>query len=426
LVKHPVKFLSGMIITLLFLSSCAINSSLEVNQQENTQTKQVEITILHIMDGSHPSALQAVTDAMTLKNANLLFNIQQTSTVQYADLLKTKLTSGKAPDIIFGKVSEYTDIVRAGQIVDLTNQPFINRLTMEVRNMMTVDGKVYGIAEDVFTLGVFYNKDMFQKYNLQVPRTYTEYIHVMETFQANQITPFVRSYNEQQWIRLEFLSEWRMIAAKKYPNFFTDIQSGATKISDYPEFKDAMTRFAQRLSYRSGEERKIYADQALQAFAEGTSPMIILHSGNLSDIRKKNPEGNFGFFASPVSDDPQENQIFESPDSAFMITSQSKHQTEALALFDFMLSPEGWSIWSEHVSTIPAMKDAVSESKEPMLEDILNYQYQGKVTGDVFLFTGEAKKLEFEMFQQFALNPEVNLDEFIAEWEKKFSVLNSK
>jgi len=390
-----------------------------------TSADTVDISILHIMDGSHPDALQAVVDSVTALHPEYRFDIHQTSTVQYAELLKSKLASGAAPDIIFGKVSEYTDIVHAGQILELTDQPFVNRLSDEVRKMMTVDGKVYGIAVDVFTLGVFYNKEMFARLHLKAPATYSEYVNVMETFYRDGIAPFARSYKDQQWIRLEFLSEWRLIASRKYPNFFLDIQTGKTKFSDYPEFKATLERFAKRLSYPSGDERDIYSDQSLQKFADGRAPMIVLHSGNLSDVRKKNPNGDFGFFASPLSDDPQENRIMESPDSAFMITAQSKRKKEALELFDYMLSPEGWKDWSSHVSAIPAAKSGVPDRNEPMLADILRYREDGKVAGDVFLYTGEAKKLEFEMYQQFALRPTVDLDDFLAEWEKKFGALRA-
>ncbi|TBL81067.1 ABC transporter substrate-binding protein [Paenibacillus thalictri] len=419
----------GIPFCLLALTAAAgCSASTEVApdvQQQAAAGQPVTLRIMHVMDGSHPDALKAVTDSVTRRNPRIKFDIQQTSTVQYAELLKTKMASGAAPDIVFGKVSEYTDIVKAGQIFDLSGQPFVDRMTDEVKKMMTVDGKIYGIAEDVFTLGVFYNKDMFKQYGLEVPATYSEYVRVMETFRNNGIPPFARTYKEQQWIRLEFLSEWRVIAAQKYPNFFLDIQSGAAKLSDYPEFRDTLARFAKRLSYKSGDELGMYAYQALQSFAGGKFPMMILHSGNLTDIRKNNPEGHFGFFASAFSDNPDENKIFESPDSAFMITSQSKHKAEALELFDYMLSPEGWNDWSTHVSAIPAMKNAAPAKSEPMIDDILAYQKAGKITGDVFLYTGEAKKKEFEMYQQFASKPGVNVDEFVKQWEKQFQGTNA-
>jgi raffinose/stachyose/melibiose transport system substrate-binding protein len=414
-------------LVLSLISGCSASQETNTAGLPKSEAKQpVKLTILHIMEGAHRKALEEVTDSITKKNPNIIFDIQTTSTVQYAELLKTKIAAGDAPDIMFGKVSEYTDIVKAGQILDLTAYPFVNNLTDEVKKMMTLDGKVYGIAEDGFTLGVFYNKDMFKQYELEAPETYSEYVKVMDTFQKNGTPPFVRSYKDQQRVRLEFLGEWRPIAAQKYPNFFLDIQSGKTEFSDYPELRDTLARFAKRLSYKSGDEFSIDSDKAIQLFANGKAPMIILQSGYLNDIRKINPNGNFGFFASPISDNPDENKVVESPDSAFMISSQSKHKAEALKLFDYMLSPDGWKDWNKYVSEIPVMKNVKSEKSEPMLDDIVKYQTAGKMTGDVFLFTGEAKKKEFEMYQQFASEPDVNLDEFIKQWEKSFRDLSNQ
>lgn len=51
------------------------------------------------------------------------------------------------------------------------------------------DGSYYAFPVRRVVMGIFYNKPIFEKYNLEVPTTHDEFIKVCETLQKNGIVP---------------------------------------------------------------------------------------------------------------------------------------------------------------------------------------------------------------------------------------------
>ena len=50
-------------------------------------------------------------------------------------------------------------------------------------------GKWYGVSDYGEYVMVYYNTDMFAKYNIQVPTTFVEFVQALATFKAAGITP---------------------------------------------------------------------------------------------------------------------------------------------------------------------------------------------------------------------------------------------
>ena len=60
--------------------------------------------------------------------------------------------------------------------------------------MVSVGEKVYGVPVDRSIAGVFYNKDMFDEYQLKAPTTLSEFNEIIRTFEEQGVVPFVRAY----------------------------------------------------------------------------------------------------------------------------------------------------------------------------------------------------------------------------------------
>ena len=99
-----------------------------------------------------------------------------------------------------GPMYEY---VNNNQIIDLT--PYMNANNYKNRLLDasiaqgSYNGKIYGFPlTNVSVCTVFYNKEIFQKLNLQVPTTIKELETVCDTLKKNNITPFSLA-NKTQW-----------------------------------------------------------------------------------------------------------------------------------------------------------------------------------------------------------------------------------
>lgn len=106
------------------------------------------------------------------------------------DSFKTKLKiamgSNQAPDVFVtwggGPFFEY---VRAGKVKDITaymnENNYKNRFVEAAFGPITYNNKIWAVpVEGAGVALVWYNKEIFKKYNLKVPTTYDEFLNIVK------------------------------------------------------------------------------------------------------------------------------------------------------------------------------------------------------------------------------------------------------
>ncbi len=128
---------------------------------------------------------------------------------QEGEWLKTQLVGGIAPDII-NQNAEITwpDVSKDWYIPldEFLEKPnpyikgnvrwmdsFINKALMNAKR--APDGKLYCVSIDIVETAVFYNKTLFEKYNLSIPETWGNFIKIQEILLKNGIIPFTAEGN---------------------------------------------------------------------------------------------------------------------------------------------------------------------------------------------------------------------------------------
>lgn len=114
----------------------------------------------------------------------------------YKQKIAIALGSNTAPDIFItwtgGGMKEY---IEAGCITDLTdymNKDDYKDYFMDAAVAQTVeDGKMWAVpVENCSIAAIFYNKALFEQYNIAIPKTLEELENVCDTFLENGISPF--------------------------------------------------------------------------------------------------------------------------------------------------------------------------------------------------------------------------------------------
>ena len=108
-----------------------------------------ELTLLHYL--TEDAKLQALDDLIagfTAENPDVTVNTEAVSMDNYLDVVKLRLSSGDAPDIMFGGPTTYPELIDAGYIMDLTNEEFTGRVAEGSLSLMKIDDVVYGIPLD--------------------------------------------------------------------------------------------------------------------------------------------------------------------------------------------------------------------------------------------------------------------------------------
>ncbi|MBC7960103.1 MAG: extracellular solute-binding protein [Vallitaleaceae bacterium] len=152
-------------------------------------------------------------DKTILDSAVVQYNAAQTSfkvtavptqNDAYKEKLVIAMSSGKCPDAYTswsgGPMNEYIEAGFAQPIDDLMNASGVKDKIMEAALAQgSYNGKLYSVPMlNVTISGVFYNKEMFSKYNLEIPTTVSELEKVCDTLIANGITPFALA-NASKW-----------------------------------------------------------------------------------------------------------------------------------------------------------------------------------------------------------------------------------
>lgn len=153
----------------------------------------------------------------------------------YKEKLVVAMSSGECPDMYSswsgGPMFEYIDSGYAQPIDDLFNNSDIKDKLMDAAiSQATYNDHIYAVPyQNVSLAGIFYNKEMFEKYNLEEPKTLSDLENICATLKDNGITPFALA-NGSKWTG----SMYFMCLAARYGGLepFQNAVAGEGKFTD--------------------------------------------------------------------------------------------------------------------------------------------------------------------------------------------------
>ena len=396
----------AMTMTMGLMTGCSGKSS---EKSESNDDKITLNAISFMGEDTKRNGFNKVIEAYEKANPGVEIKIQNLDYGTFTTTLQTRIGANDAPDLIFGTAILNQELVKSGQIEILNDYDILDQFTEDQLSCMTIEGNTYGVPLDRMVICAFYNKDMFEEYHVEVPSTLSEFYEVCQTFEEAGVTPFIRPYKDAAYIQYDLDTQLYPIIDKiDDVGFFTDLESGKTSFSSSKEMKEALELFAKRLSYLSGDDLGTDPAVSSQLFAAGESPMYINGSWTVGDILANNPDGNFGIFAVPISDNEDEIKMYAAVDDAWMVSSKSKHKENAIDFLKFLTSTEGLQIWSENAKAIPINGMEV-KSLDPLLQEVSEYIQSGKIVNvDKYVFfSGEATDKFNKNMQLFVNDPDV-------------------
>ncbi len=268
---------------------------------------------------------------------------------QYFNVLKTKLNAGEATDI-FGGQSGVSDLKIQYDVennaVDLSNEEWVSRMDPNAREMVSLNGKVYGaeiwdiIASNYYV--VVYNKKIFSDLGISVPTTYDEFKAACETIKAAGITPVYEPVSDG-WHHVL----WFPMDGPRYeelnPGLAQQLNENQTTFAASDTMKTALTQLNEL--YQDGD----FGDNALSDTVADTNMQLASGQYAMSLSVLTAPVGieqdyapakatDFGFFPIPLVD----NQLAPAHPAgpSKFIYSKSQHIAEAKQYLDFLTRTE--------------------------------------------------------------------------------------
>ena len=194
-------------LTTMFVVAAMVVSTLGFTAlgKATTAVKKTKLVFWHIQTTEPMPSI--INDSMKrFMSANPQYDVQVVA--MQNDAYKTKLVTAMAsntmPDIFVtwtgGPMYEYINSNKVADITSYMNKGnYKNRFMDAAISQATYKNKIWAVpVENVSVAMFFYNKDLFAKYNLKVPKTVKELEAVCDKLKANGIIPFSLA-NKTKW-----------------------------------------------------------------------------------------------------------------------------------------------------------------------------------------------------------------------------------
>lgn len=234
---------------------------------------------------------------------------------KYKEKLVIAMSSGECPDMYTswsgGPMNEYIESGYAQPLDDLYEKYGLKERFMEgALEQASYDGKLYAVpVKNISVAGIYYNKELFEKYGVEVPTTLSQLEAACDTFLENGITPFTLA-NSTKWTGSMY---FQCLAARK--GGLEPFQSAA---AGEGSFEDECFEYAGE-KIQEWVEKGYFPDgfnsmseddgQARQLFYQETAAMYLIGSWATANIKTDSEDGGsdfydkVGWFSFPAIDD---------------------------------------------------------------------------------------------------------------------------
>ncbi|MBJ8349082.1 ABC transporter substrate-binding protein [Streptococcus zalophi] len=347
-----IGYYLGLTASLFALAACG-NSGSSSSDNTNNQSDKVEISYA-IWDSGQEPGIRQIADKFEEENPNIKIDIQVVSWDAYWTMLEAGATGGSLPDTFWMHSNEIyrygsnemlldlTDYISESDAIDLENYP--EGLTQ----IYNINNKQYAVPKDYDTIGLWYNKKMFDEAGIAYPDDSWDWNTLKET--AKKLT---KSDGSQYGFMAPLINQ------EGYYNFV--YQNGGTiitddKVSGYddPKTIEALDYYISFVKDKISPE--ITEDQKrVEAFQNGQVAMALFGSWNLSGFASNDYiRENTDVAVLPKANDGTRSTIFNGLGNA--IAANTEHKDEAWKWIEFLGSKEGQEMQAELGVAISAYK----------------------------------------------------------------------
>lgn len=319
----------------------AQTSSTSTSSKVSKASSAGEKTKIRLMYWNKEETMSAFLKLAKEKLPNIDIEFNFVALDQFMGTVETQLQAGEGPDIL--PTGEKEAHVKAGYLVDLTNEDFIKKYSKASLDSISVDGKVYGIPGISWFEGVFYNKEIFKKNGIKLPKTFNEMMAVHKKLKVAGVKP--QAWGAQSWEPLAKsplgLAVVDYLQTDKGNTFDATIRTGKGKFKG-SGIEDSVNKWMQYIKdgYITQDMLQVDYDAALKEFATGETAMWESGPWAVNAIKETNP--NLKFDMMPFVGTKEGNEyLIGGPGVTFGVNAHSEHQAEAMEVLKLMATPEG-------------------------------------------------------------------------------------
>jgi raffinose/stachyose/melibiose transport system substrate-binding protein len=303
-------------------------------------------------DADALALIEGRLDEFEAQNDGVTVNLQTAPIDSMRSVLQTQLRSGEGPDVFrWGSGPSFGGaLIEAGLVMDLTEAYEENGWEVYdfAKEQVTVDGKIYGIPGEPETIGVFYNKDVFDNLGIAEPTTLEELDQAAAAAKEAGFVPFAVS-NQEGWQGGHLLSMalssrigsdrlQALIAGEESWNS-PDVVAALQQWKDW-QTAGYLTEFPTSIDYDSGTALFLSGEAAMIPNGTWFADAIVADADFEAGYIPFPTEDGQGFFTAGLG-------------SGQWVSAQTEHPEESIALLDFLASEEQGQWVVENLQLIP-------------------------------------------------------------------------
>lgn len=385
--KHCMKRITAVTLTAVMtlgLTACVFSPDTNENLVSNDTKEKKYVNLFGPMEKSKPNVTNAARSAFDLTVA--MAEEKLDLTVEYRTYTAENYQEKTYDDVVLDRVRSNMDdfylmnpdtileLGAEGRLQDLSGLDCVKNLRDVVKTANTVDGKLVAIPQEVVAYGLFVNKDMFDKYQLELPNTPEEFLECCRVFKENGIHTPVGA--NRWWLET-------FVFAQGYADLYNGgnteaeiaaLNKGEAKYSDY--MRPGFEFLKEMIDKGYIDAKTAYTYEAIEGegpdFLAQKTPIVMAYWGAANaETAYGKPDFNLQVIGFPS----KLGQMPVVPITGYGVCTEAEHLDDALDVLDIILSDEALQIYTEtnkvispsknvEVDCIPALKPLNERIKE--------------------------------------------------------------
>lgn len=331
--------LAALIILVASDIRSSSNASAPVYSSNSDSPKEVTMTAITNLVGEWAQVLEDMLKAYSFSNPNVKIEFS-TPGKEYDNVIMIKMATNNMPDLF--STHGWSKIRYGNFVADLKDRSWASKIDPTFKPIISDDsGKIYTLAFDQDKSGPIYNVDVFQKYNIKVPKTFDEFMTVCETIKTmsnGEVTPIACSaegWEEAQFF--DFFASSLFISPKD--NYASQLLDGSFDWNNW----DVLALKWQDMYEKGYLNKNILNDRYndnINDIAQGKAAIGFYGPYFINELKKVNPNVRADMMPIPSMVEGDAPTFAGGERSTIAAWKDSKNLEETLKVVDFCAQPE--------------------------------------------------------------------------------------
>ncbi|MCM3693427.1 ABC transporter substrate-binding protein [Neobacillus niacini] len=354
-----------MVLGVFLLAACGQEKTSTSKEESSSKGSDEKITLnlWHFDPGKREEVYFKAIERFEKEHPNVTVKPLLIPNDKYKQRLVVAMAGKNAPDVFAswggGYLQEFAD---SDKLVDLTDKDidYSRFVDVALENSKFGD-KVYGLPLGISTYQFYYNKEIFEKNGIEVPKTYNELLESIDVLKKAGLYPIALA-NQPQWpgaFYLMYLAD--RIGGEDVFKSAYNREGGSFADSTYVKAGEMIQDLVDREAFNPGFNGLPYdAGAARQMIYTGKAAMMLMTSGFVNNVRDEFPEfeKKMGVFQFPALEDGKgdSTNISAGISPVWSISKSSKQQELSVELINELTSVETGTAYADMSGTPVAIK----------------------------------------------------------------------